>query len=79
MLRKNAEQHLPLPSLSCMQTAKGPENQQQSFATDSSTLSNTFMMAEVRSTGRKSFVAFTVVFFGTGIMQEVFHIAGTGH
>ena len=46
---------------------------------DSTTLSKTFMMADVRATGRKSFTTFTVVFFDTGIIQEVFHKAGIEH
>ena len=38
----------------------------------STTLSNTYMTAEVKATGRdKSLIAFTVVLFGTGIIQEV--------
>ena len=37
------------------------------------------MIAEVRATGRKSFITFTVVFFGTAIIQAVFHRAGIEH
>ena len=59
---------------------KGSRKSARRFCSyDSTTLSNTFMMADVRATGRKSFTTFTVVFFGTGIIQEVLHKAGIEH
>ena len=71
-------QHLSHTSLACTHTFKGSRKSATGRLCNcaSTSLSNTFRMAEVKATGRnKSFITFTVVFFGTGIMQEVFHKA----
>ena len=39
--------------------------------------SQVFRATEVNATGLRSFILPTLLFFGTGMMQELFHISGT--
>ena len=43
----------------------------------SKTLSNAFIMQEVRATGHRPFIAFAGCFFGTGTIQDNFQVIGT--
>ena len=42
-------------------------------------LSKTFITADVNATGKRSFIDLMGDFFGTGTMQEVFHVGGILH
>ena len=64
----------PTPRPICKLLWPGPSDRQQLLSAGYTCLSKHLATTEVRATGRKSFTALAPVFFGIGIMVEVFHL-----
>ena len=71
---RESDLHLQHPFWPCRQTVDRPQTQPAGYTL---LRSMHFSRIDVKATGLKSFICFTLGFFGIGIMTELFHARGT--